>query len=112
MAGPIPAHLESRFWSYVEKSDGCWSWNRAHNACGYGFFGVGTGLHVLAHRAAWTYTNGPIPEQMRVLHRCDNRGCVRPDHLFLGTQADNVSDMVQKRRHCSVQNPLYARRGT
>jgi hypothetical protein len=53
---------------------------------------------VVAHRIAWELTNGAIPEGMKVLHRCDNVLCVRPDHLFLGTQHDNVRDMINKGR--------------
>lgn len=52
-----------------------------------------------AHRAAWDETYGPIPEGMRVLHKCDNPPCINPEHLFLGTQGDNVIDMAAKGRH-------------
>jgi len=51
-----------------------------------------------AHRVAWELHYGPIPQNMQVLHRCDNPPCCNPDHLFLGTQADNVADMIAKKR--------------
>lgn len=51
------------------------------------------------HQVAWILTNGPIPPGMGVLHRCDNQPCCNPSHLFIGTQADNVADMVAKGRH-------------
>jgi hypothetical protein len=62
-----------------------------------------------AHRVAWEVAYGPIPVGLFVLHRCDNRGCVRPEHLFLGTAADNTADMMAKGRHRVNPNPL---RGT
>jgi hypothetical protein len=66
---------------------------------GYGRFDWGGRRRVQAHRAAWMVERGPIPAGMKICHRCDNRTCVRIDHLFLGTQADNIADMVTKGRH-------------
>ncbi len=63
----------------------------------YGQFSIGQ-QNVSAHRFSWTLANGPIPDGLFVLHRCDNPPCVRPDHLFLGTQLDNRRDCVQKIR--------------
>lgn len=93
----------ARFWDKVVKTDACWLWTASTRTKGYGAFvwtkpdgGVVQGR---AHRFAWELANGPIPESMCVLHRCDVPACVRPDHLFLGTKADNNADMVSKGRH-------------
>ena len=85
------------FWSQVAKGDGCWVWTGLKNGDGYGSVWFGKRMDG-THRVAWTLTNGPIPDGMMVLHRCDNPPCCRPDHLFLGTQADNVRDMHAKGR--------------
>ena len=91
-----------RFWKKVRKAsgDGCWEWTACLNQAGYGQFnlgGVGKGL-ILAHRFAWEEANGPIPEGLYCCHKCDNPACVRPDHIFLGTIADNQRDMARKGR--------------
>lgn len=88
-----------RFWDKVKKAgaDDCWIWTAARAGPAYGVFGV-SGRMVYAHRLSWELSNGPIPEAMSVLHRCDVPLCVNPSHLFIGTQADNLHDMYAKSR--------------
>lgn len=91
--------LEIRFWAKVIKTDGCWQWTGAKNRGGYGVLNLGRGKsNVLAHRISWEIHFGPIPEKINALHDCDNPGCTRPDHLFLGTYADNSQDASRKGR--------------
>ena len=95
-----------RFWRKANTSSGCWNWTAHIDEWGYGTFQVGsrtdhTTKSVLAHRVSWELSVGPIPEGMNVLHKCDNPCCVRPDHLFLGTCADNVHDMQRKGREAN-----------
>lgn len=93
----VRAPVDIRFWSKVHSTGSCWEWqghvNKTH---GYGQFDWRFALR--AHRAAWLLIFGPIPEELQVLHKCDNKRCVRPSHLFLGTQKTNVHDCVAKGR--------------
>lgn len=94
-----PLTVEERFWTKVQRGDGCWEWTGKERVKGYGRFRPGsTQPKVLAHRFAYELLCGPIPDGLQVLHRCDNPLCVRPDHLFPGTNADNVADKVSKGR--------------
>jgi hypothetical protein len=86
--------------SHTKESDsGCWEWQRGKHASGYGGVGPSWGGGSYAHRAMWEAANGAIPQGKYVLHRCDNRCCINPDHLFLGTHLDNIRDMQAKNRH-------------
>lgn len=91
--------FQDRFWARVIKTDGCWEWTAARFTGGYGKVALpGTRRLDGAHRVAWRLTNGAIPDGLWVLHKCDNRPCCRPDHLFLGTCEDNIHDAMAKGR--------------
>lgn len=97
------ATLASRFaakW-IAEPNSGCWIWTAAGNENGYGHIGFRRRVEK-AHRAAWLLFHGPIPDGMDVLHRCDTPPCVNPDHLFLGSNVDNVRDKVSKGRQAGA----------
>lgn len=117
-ARSIPA--EERFWAKVNK-DGpvvraelgpCWLWLGGIKSTGYGHFmpGGGTRASVSVHRFSYALHRGPIPDGMLVCHICDNRSCVNPAHLFIGTALDNVSDMWRKNRARRRSGPDWKRR--
>ena len=98
---PLRDRIERRI--VKDKSTGCWVWQGATHPFGYGNIAIGGHgadgkSPVRVHRAMWGLERGPIPENMCVLHKCDNPSCCNPDHLFLGTKADNSRDMVEKNR--------------
>ena len=96
------------------RPSGCWEWQGAKSPLGHGYIGRGRrGEGVVgAHRVAWEHANGPIPPGMCVCHHCDNPPCVRPDHLFLGTRADNNKDMTRKGRHAAHIGTQRSLRGS
>ena len=98
--------IERRFWSKVDKSGLCWLWTAFRHPKGYGSYSFRVDARQetwATHRFAWNLLVGAIPEGMHVLHHCDNPPCVNPDHLYVGTNLDNVRDRVRRGRSADVQ---------
>jgi len=97
---------------FIEKCEismeGCWTWSGAVNANGYASFWDGDKTET-ASRVAWRLFCGAIPDDLSVLHRCDNPRCVKPSHLFLGTHNDNMADKVLKGRAAKLAGELNPR---
>jgi hypothetical protein len=102
---------EDRLWSHTKKGDGCWLWTGHLNRFGYGRIRRGTVAdgQVFAHVLAWESHFGSVPEGLHVLHRCDVPSCVRPDHLFLGTIAENNRDCAEKGRNARGEKMKWAK---
>ena len=110
---PVNKTLPERFWKKVKISseDECWEWQGMTIRSGYGRIYTGNYKKELAHRVAWQLTYGDIPDGEGyhgtcVLHTCDNRKCVNPKHLFIGSHADNIHDMCRKGRYHQENIPF------
>lgn len=91
--------VEDKFWGRVVKADGCWSWTGAKDKNGYGTFSPSATTGPLrAHRFSWEIHRGGIPTGLCVCHHCDNPECTNPEHLFVGTNKDNMEDKTRKGR--------------
>lgn len=94
--------ISTRLMRKTLKTSTCWLWQGSKTIFGHGqivSYESGHRKLVSAHRTSWELTNGPIPNGMCVLHKCDVPNCINPEHLFLGTKADNSKDMTNKNRH-------------
>jgi hypothetical protein len=91
---------EQRFFDFAfpEPNTGCWFWVGSLTGSGYGVHYIAPGYREQAHRYSWEIHNGKIPDGLQACHKCDVRCCVNPEHLFLGTQSENLKDMVRKGR--------------
>ncbi len=96
----------ARFWMRVSETGSCWVWTGARNKDGYGYLRDGEST-VLAHRFAWASLNGPIPDGGQILHHCDNPPCCNPEHLYVGTHADNMRDMANRGRAATGKTSRY-----
>lgn len=106
-----PDTLSGWFWRNTEPlEDGCVIWKGAKTSFGHGVFEANK-VRYKAHRFSWEETNGPIAEGVCVCHKCDVPACVRVEHLFLGTNADNMADMMRKKRGGSTIHPERCVRG-
>lgn len=105
--GRRPTPWLPRFVAKVDRSGDCWLWTGYRQPSGYGRFAIRHHPDY-AHRIAYQLAYGPIPSGMDVCHTCDNPPCVRPEHLFLGTAAENTADMLAKGRH---KTPFRSDRG-
>ena len=101
-----PDRVLEKFWKFVEinPETGCWEWAGGKNDAGYGIFCTSK-MRIRTHRYCWELFNEPIPQSMELCHKCDSPPCINPDHLFIGTHAENMADMAQKRRGTKMGRP-------
>lgn len=106
MSGKVQP-MSKTFWPFVspEPNTGCWLFDKHGPKSGYAVTANGRGGRSVAHRVSWEIHHGLIPAGMVVCHKCDVRCCVNPDHLFIGTQRDNILDMHSKGRDHQTANP-------
>ena len=102
--GPRPRPVRDRLYARVLRTAGCWLWQGGVDSSGYGVMSIGsvvdrTQRSELVHRVSWCLEHGDIPDGLEVCHDCDTPRCVRPSHLFLGTNLDNAKDRAAKRRY-------------
>jgi len=101
MHGPKRKPIEERFLEKVIRKNGeCWEWDGFRSPAGYGmiYSNISKGP-ICAHRYSYEFYKGPIPNGMYVCHKCDNPECCNPDHLFIGTNSENIIDCLKKNRH-------------
>jgi hypothetical protein len=98
----LSKNFPERFWSKVNKTDSCWLWGAGCDTAGYGLIRRGEKRGTITtHRASWIINKGPVPKGLCVLHNCpngDNRKCINPNHLWLGTADENMKDRNSKNR--------------
>lgn len=109
ISADLRAKVTERFWKKVDRLDdiSCWLWSAATKDNGYGYFRISRQHGMIgAHKAAWILTNGDVDTGLYVCHKCDNRRCCNPAHLWLGTHTQNQKDMAEKRRGYSPAKRL------
>ncbi|MGO4763838.1 HNH endonuclease signature motif containing protein [Cupriavidus campinensis] len=109
VSGKNPVPASARIRALVIVKNGCWEWVGSKDRKGYGRMWVRGRGNTPAHRASYEIHKGPIPDGFCVLHACDNPQCVNPDHLSLGSLADNNADMRRKGRHAHAETSGHAK---